>query len=70
MKEFLFGCVITIIFIALLAIFEGWIFMLLWNWLTPLFWSSAPILSIWQSIGILFLVNIIGRILFGSKSDK
>ena len=69
MKEFLFGCVITIIFIALMAIFEGWIFMLLWNWLTPMFWTSAPILTIWQSIGILFLVNIIVRILFGSKSN-
>lgn len=67
MKEALFGCLVALFFIALLAIFEGWIFMLLWNWLVPMFWTTSPILNIWQSVGILFLLNIVGKLFFGSK---
>ncbi len=67
MKEALFGCLVALFFIAVLAIFEGWIFMLLWNWLVPMFWTTAPILNIWQSVGILFLLNIVGKLFFGSK---
>jgi len=67
-KDFLLGCIAITFFIIMLSLFEGWIFMLLWNWLTPLFWSSAPILTVWQSVGILLLVNIIGRLIFGEKS--
>lgn len=67
MKEALFGCLVALFFIALLAIFGGWIFMLLWNWLVPMFWTTAPILNIWQSVGILFLLNIVGKLFFGSK---
>ena len=68
MKEFFIGCFGIIIFIFALACFEGWIFMLLWNWLVPMFWITAPILTLWQSIGILLLINIIGKIFFGSKN--
>lgn len=68
MKESLFGCLAILIVIIGLAIFEGWIFMLLWNWLVPLFWTTAPILTIWESIGILFLINIIGKLFFGNKN--
>ena len=34
---------------------------LLWNWLMPMF--GLPTLTIWQSLGLLFLCNI----LFGQK---
>lgn len=67
MKEALFGCLVALFVIALFAIFEGWIFMMLWNWLVPMLWTTAPILNIWQSIGILFLLNLIGKLFFGSK---
>ena len=67
MKEFLFGCLIALIIIGGVAAFEGWIVSLLWNWLAPLFWTNAPVLGIWQAFGILLLINIIGRIFFGSK---
>ena len=67
MKEALFGCLVALFFIAVLAIFEGWIFMLLWNWIAPMFWTTAPVLSIWHSIGILLFINIIGKLLFGNK---
>jgi len=37
---------------------SGWIFMLLWNWvLVDLF--SAPIISFWQSLGIIILLSFI-----------
>lgn len=37
MKEFGIGCIIALVIIFGLAAFEGWIFMLLWNWLVPMF---------------------------------
>jgi len=53
--------ILTLLGFVLLAAFEGWIFSLLWNWLVPLFWTSAPILTIWQGFGILLLINLIFR---------
>ena len=49
--------------------FEGWIFMMLWNWLAvELF--SAQILSYWTCVGIVFALHFIGRLLFGRKSTN
>ena len=43
---------------------EGWIFMLLWNWLAvELFGATA--LGYWVCVGIVFALNFIGRLLFG-----
>ena len=42
--------------------FEGWIFMLLWNWLAvELF--SASVLSYWICVGIVAALNFMGRLL-------
>lgn len=68
MKSGLIGCLLALIIIAAFAVFEGWIFMLLWNWLVPMFWTTAPIFTLWQSIGILFIINLIGRLLFGNRN--
>lgn len=47
--------------------FEGWIFMLLWNWLAvELF--SAQTLSYWLCVGIVFALQFIGRLLFKSPN--
>ena len=59
MKMFLTGCLPIIFILCCLAALEGWIFQMLWNWLVPLFWSSAPILTFWQAYGVLILINII-----------
>ena len=67
MKEFGITCLGLIIIIALISLFGGWIFMLLWNWLAPLFWVSAPHLSFLQAWGVMILVNWIGS-LFRNKS--
>ena len=59
MKNFSIGCIVIMIGLVALAAFEGWIVSLLWNWLAPLFWSNAPILTIWQAWGVLMLINIV-----------
>ena len=59
---------LLIIFIVLAlafasASFEAWIIMILWNWVAPIFWASAPTLTFWLSFGIMLLCNL----LFGGK---
>lgn len=45
-----------------IACFEGWIFMLLWNWLAvELF--AAPLLSYWICVGIVAALNFIAGLL-------
>ena len=65
------GCIIAIIVIAAFFL-EGYVLMLLWNWIAPLFWSAAPELTFWQCIGIIILINLIGSIIrtaLGFKKD-
>ena len=62
------GCLLAFVIIVFIII-ESYVFMMLFNWLTPLFWSNAPVLTFWQSLGILFFMNFIGNILF-NKSSK
>ena len=65
------GCIITIFVIAAFFL-EGYVLMLLWNWIAPLFWSAAPELTFWQCIGIIILINLIGSIIrnaLGFKKD-
>jgi len=60
-----FSCLLTILIFAAVALFLGWVLMSLWNWLVPIFWVAAPILTYWQATGIVVLISIIGRLLFG-----
>ncbi len=56
----IFGGCLSIILIILLALaFVGWIFMLLWNWIIPLFWTTAPILTYWESCGVIVFILFI-----------
>lgn len=59
MKTLFTGCLPILVIICIIAALEGWIFQLLWNWLVPMFWTSAPILTFWQAFGVLILINII-----------
>jgi len=52
-------CFVALIVIVLLSFLEAWILMLLWNWIAPLFWLSAPILTFWQAYGAMVLIQII-----------
>jgi hypothetical protein len=48
---------------------EGWLLMLLWNWLAvELF--SAPVLGYWVCVGIMFAIWFIRQIVFGKKVVK
>ena len=40
------------------------LFMLLWNWIVPIFWASAPILTFWQSFGLVLLLSLISKLIF------
>lgn len=64
------SCVLILIVLVLLSFLEGWILMLLWNWLAPIFWSAAPELSYWQAMGIMLLLSIIGSFFRSSSSSK
>lgn len=55
----LFGCLC----------FEGWVFMLLWNWIA-VGTFGATALGYWVCVGIVFGLNFIGRMLFGWPSGK
>ena len=59
MKDLFIWIITVLLVIVLIAAFEGWIFSLLWNWIVPLFWVNAPVLTVWQGFGILFLLNLI-----------
>lgn len=65
---------ILIVVLALAIVFgvfclEGWIFMLLWNWLAvELF--GANILGYWVCVGIVFALSFVGRLVFGRSSTS
>ena len=50
--------------------FEAWIVMLLWNWIVPLLWIDAPLLTFWTAVGIDLLISILfGACRIKSKKD-
>lgn len=72
------GCVLgTLIVLLVVALglgvafgvfcFEGWIFMLLWNWLAVDL-LGAKVLGYWVCVGIVFLLNFLGKLIFGRTS--
>lgn len=69
------GCIVATLIIVLIVVlglalcfcvfcFEGWIFLLLWNWLAVGL-LNAPVLGYWVCVGIVFALNFIGRLIFG-----
>ena len=54
------GCIVVIIILVVLSFLEAWVVQLLWNWLAPIFWTTAPILTYWQAFGACILLSIIG----------
>ena len=65
--EIFMGCFVTLLLCILFGAFGGWIFMLLWNWLAPLFWNAAPQLTFWQAWGVMILLSWIASF-FRNKS--
>ena len=61
------GCWIAVLVVLLaLAVafgifcFEGWLFMLIWNALAAGMFG-APTIGYWVSVGVVWLLNLIGR---------
>lgn len=66
-EEGLAGCLVAMVLVAAFTFLEAWVVQALWNWLAPLFWSAAPIITYWQSFGICVLLSIIGSFFRSSK---
>lgn len=57
------GCdavIIVLLIIAVVIFIQAWIVQLLWNAIIPEFWTNAPILTYWQSLGCCILLSIMG----------
>ena len=54
------GCIVVMVILVVSSFLEAWIVQLLWNWLAPIFWTTAPILTYWQAFGVCILLSIIG----------
>lgn len=68
----LLGTFILIVLVLAIAFgafcFEGWIFMLLWNWLAVEL-LGASVLGYWVCVGIAFALNLVGRLVFGRSRN-
>ena len=53
-------CLIILIFVAGGIFLPPLLIKYLWNWLAPLFWSEAPILTYWQAFGVNMMLALIG----------
>ena len=64
------GCAAICIVIVGLCFLEAWIFQLLWNWIVPVFWTTAPILTYWQAFGACVLISMIGSAFKSTNVNK
>ena len=53
-------CLLAVIVLIALSFLEAWVVQSLWNWLAPVFWTAAPILTYWQAFGCCVLLSIVG----------
>ena len=67
MKYTFFSCLIIGLIIVAIDLLIFWGFQELWNWLVPLFWKTAPILTYWQAAGVVILLEIVGSFFKSSK---
>lgn len=67
MKYTFFSCLIVGVIIVAIDLLVFWGVQELWNWLVPLFWKTAPILTYWQAAGLVILLEIIGSFFKSSK---
>ena len=56
------GAILVLLGVLLLAFaimcFEGWLLMLLWNWLLVELFGLA-VINFWQGVGLILLLNLI-----------
>ena len=54
------NCIGIMAILVVVSFLEALVVQLLWNWLAPIFWATAPILTYWQAFGACILLSIIG----------
>ena len=72
------GCgayiIAIIILIALafgLSCLYAWVGMLLWNWVMPIIWAGAPVMTFWPMWGLLELCGLLFKTHnFNSNNNK
>ena len=56
------NCIGIMAILVVVSFLEALVVQLLWNWLAPIFWTAAPILTYWQAFGVCILLSIIGSV--------
>lgn len=64
------GCLISLSLLAGLNLLITWAVQSLWNWLMPLFWEGAPILTFWQTFGCMFLITFVAGLVGQAANSK
>jgi len=62
------SCIVIMVILIALSFLKAWVVQLLWNWLAPIFWTAAPILTYWQAFGACILLSIVGSAFRSIKS--
>ena len=53
------GCFYSIFVVFLICFLFSLVFMFLWNWIIPIFWVNAPILTLFESFGCVLILCIV-----------
>lgn len=59
MTDKLFDWIMFILLFLVVTVFSALLLWGLWNWLSPIFWTSAPMLTFLQSWGIILFIILI-----------
>ena len=61
--------ILAFIMAPIVSLILAFIFMLLWNWLAPLFWAAAPVLGYWESVGVMLFIYLFKITLSVNKNN-
>jgi hypothetical protein len=71
------GCatlIVAVIFVIALAFgiscLYAWIGMLLWNWIVPMLWAGAPVMTFWPMWGLCELCSILFKARVNIDTNK
>ena len=62
MSDKLFDWIIFVVLFLVVTVISALLLWGLWNWLSPIFWTSAPMLTFLQSWGIILFIILIRNI--------
>lgn len=61
---------LTIALVFGISCLYAWIAMLLWNWVMPIIWVEAPVMTFWPMWGLVELCSILFKAKIQLNSDK